>query len=201
MMAVAAEGVRGRIYLPASPEQEEIVAAVSIPAHAPNEDLPEKALGSAFKPTGITKHRDLYTPRQLVALTTVSDIVRSILDAAMADGATKDRAEAITTYLSFFVSRLADLNNALCQWRSDPAKEHVGHLFARQAISMVWDFAEANPLGNSAGAGTRLLSSSRSFWIRTSWISRSIQVTLLSWTQPNFQRCDVPSCSRPTLLL
>src|SRR5690606_8665879 len=44
-----------------------------------------------------------------------------------------------------------DLNNALCQWRPDAAKQHVGHLFARQAISMVWDYAEANPFGPSAG--------------------------------------------------
>jgi len=150
LMAIAAEGVRGRIYLPATREHEHL-AATAVPQDAPDTELPERALGFRVQAYGITKHRDLFTPRQLAALTVISDLVASAYEQAMADGATKDRAVAIATYLSFLVSRLVDLNNAFCQWRSDPAKEHVGHLFARQAISMVWDFAEANPLGNSAG--------------------------------------------------
>ena len=150
MMAIAAEGIRGRIYSPASPEHERL-AATAFPQHAPHTELPEKALGFRVQAYGFTKHSDLFTSRQLVALTTISDLVTEAYQQAIADGATIDRAEAIATYLSFFVSRLSDLNNAFCQWRSDPAKEHVGHLFSRQAISMVWDFAEANPLGNSAG--------------------------------------------------
>jgi putative DNA methylase len=64
----------------------------------------------------------------------------------------KAYADAVVTYLGLWIGRFVDLNNALCQWRSDPAKQHVGHLFARQAIAMVWDYAEANPLGNSAGS-------------------------------------------------
>ena len=61
-------------------------------------------------------------------------------------------ADAVADLSSLFLSRLINLNNALCQWRNDPAKEHVGHLFARQAIPMVWDFAEANPVGDSGGS-------------------------------------------------
>jgi putative DNA methylase len=156
MMAIAADGVRGRNYVPVSPEHEE-VAAAAVPQYAPDTELPEKALGFRVQAYGFTKHRDLFTPRQLVALTTISDLVTEACEQAIDDGATVDRAEALATYLSFFVSRLADLNNAFCQWRSDPAKEHVGHLFSRQAISMVWDFAEANPLGNSAGGWDKTL--------------------------------------------
>lgn len=156
MMAIAAEGVRGRIYSPATQEQEK-VAASAVPQASPDTDLPDKALGFRVQAYGFMKHSDLFTPRQLVALTSISDLVSEACAQAVADGATVDRAEAIAVYLTFFVSRLADLNNAFCQWRSDPAKEHVGHLFSRQAISMVWDFAEANPLGNSAGGWDKTL--------------------------------------------
>lgn len=156
MMAVAAEGVRGRLYSPASPEHNEAANAAASQT-APDTDLPEKALGFRVQAYGFTKHSNLFTPRQLVALTAISDLVTEARKQAITDGATVQRADAIATYLGFFVSRLADLNNAFCQWRSDPAKEHVGHLFSRQAISMVWDFAEANPLGNSAGGWDKTL--------------------------------------------
>src|SRR5262249_1046632 len=92
MMAVAAEGVRGRTYLPPSRAQVEVAEATSVPEGAPTTDLPEKALGFRVQAYGITKHRDLYTPRQLMALTTVSDLVSSIAEAVVADGGTKERA-------------------------------------------------------------------------------------------------------------
>jgi putative DNA methylase len=66
--------------------------------------------------------------------------------------AAKAYAEAVSVYLTFIISRMADLQNNLCQWRSDAAKQHVGHLFSRQAIPMVWDFGEANPFCSSAGS-------------------------------------------------
>jgi putative DNA methylase len=66
MMAIAADGVRGRNYVPASPEHEK-VAAAAVPQHAPDTELPEKALGFRVQAYGFTKHRDLFTPRQLVA--------------------------------------------------------------------------------------------------------------------------------------
>lgn len=117
----------------------------------------------------MTKWSDLFTARQLAALTSLSDLAGEVRqkvkrDAelagladdgmALASGGTgvSAYADAIGTYLTLFLSRLINLNNALCQWRNDPAKEHVGHLFARQAIPMVWDFAEANPIGTSGGS-------------------------------------------------
>jgi len=60
-------------------------------------------------------------------------------------------ADAVATYLGMGVSRYANFMNALCQWRPDAGKEQVGHLFARQAVPMAWDFSEANPFSNSAG--------------------------------------------------
>jgi putative DNA methylase len=110
---------------------------------------------------------DLFTPRQLVALTTFSDLVgeamqqvrRDALQAGLPDdpkplrdggtGATA-YAEAVGVYLGFGVSKSADMCNTQCAW--GPTDLRVRHLFARQAIPMTWDFAETCPLNNSAGA-------------------------------------------------
>lgn len=167
LMAVVAEGARGRIYL--SPTEDQVRIATSAESGwIPEMDLPNNPRDFKTPNYGLNKFGDLFTKRQLVALTTLSDLISEVavrvrndaLAAGMSDdgngldqggdGATS-YAAAICVYLTMFISRMINLNNALCQWRNDAGKEHVGHLFSRQAIPMVWDFAEANPLGNSAG--------------------------------------------------
>jgi putative DNA methylase len=167
LMAIVAEGDRGRVYLTPTSDVEEAAQRVQ-PKDAPETDLPKKALGFRIQEYGMVRWCDLFTSRQLVALTTFSDLVQEardrVRDEAVTRGMRKDNlrlseggvgaeayGDAVATYLGLLVSRLVDLNNALCQWRNDPGKEHVGHMFVRQAIPMVWDFAEANPLGQSAG--------------------------------------------------
>jgi putative DNA methylase len=105
---------------------------------------------------GLDNFGDLFTHRQIATLSTLADLVSETKNIVTEHAAANVDcpsvyADTIATYLAIFVSRMANLNNAMCQWRSDPAKEHVGHMFARQAIPMVWDFAEANPFGGSAG--------------------------------------------------
>ena len=168
LMAIVVEGTRGRIYL--SPTADQVAISESArPEWAPEMDLPSNPRDFKTPNYGLTKFSDLFTPRQLVALTTYSDLVTEALirirvdalGAGMADDSNgldacgngaAAYAEAVGVYLSMFVSRMINLNNALCQWRNDAGKEHVGHLFSRQAIPMVWDYAEANPIGNSAGS-------------------------------------------------
>lgn len=168
LLAIVAEGTHGRIYLPPTAEIE-AVAAGTEPTWRPEGSLLEDA--RAFTPTlyGLKNWSDLFTARQLAALTSLSDLVQEAREIVRRDAKATDLpeddsplaaggtgaaayADAVGMYLGIFLSRLINLNNALCQWRNDPAKEHVGHLFARQAIPMVWDFAEANPLGNSGGS-------------------------------------------------
>lgn len=169
LMATVAEGNRRRIYLPPSPDQ---LAAAQIPppVDIPDGDLPPQALGFRVQPYGLTRYTDLFTPRQLAALTTFSDLVAEAREKVLADalgssGHAGTRlaeggsdaaayADAVATFLGLGLSRYANFMNALCQWRPDAGKEQVGHLFARQAISMVWDFAEASCFSNSAGGWT-----------------------------------------------
>lgn len=167
LMAIVAEGRRGRIYL-APNEFQEAVARSAAPERVPDSDLPEVALGFRVQLYGMTKHRDLFTPRQLTAMTTFSDLVTDAREKVLQDaeaagrpGGTKHLfengdgalayADAIATYLGLSASKSADYNSTICSWMPGIKYEVVGHAFTRQAIPMTWDFAESNPLAGSSG--------------------------------------------------
>lgn len=165
LMAIVAEGERGRVYL--SPNEEmEAIARQAQPCDVPETELPKKALGFRIQEYGMTKWRDLFTPRQLVALTTFADLVqeareqvkRDALAAGLADDGQHLRdggtgaqayAEAVAVYLAFVVDKASDYWSTICSWHS--SKELIRNTFGRQAIPMVWDYAETNPFSDSAG--------------------------------------------------
>lgn len=166
LMAVAAEGTRRRIYLP--PDSVQIAAArVPQPEDIPLGDLPANPRDFKTPNYGMSQWSELFTNRQLSALSTFCNLVAEARKKALEDGLAAglpvgDRldsggtgaiayADAVSVYLGLGVSRYSNFMNALCQWRPDAGKEQVGHLFARQAIPMVWDFAESNPGSKSAG--------------------------------------------------
>ncbi len=165
LMAIVAEGDRGRVYLAPTREMEAIALSAK-PTDAPETDLPAKALGFRVQEYGMTKWRDLFTPRQLVALTTFSDLVQEARERVQRDalqiglpadpkplrdggtGATA-YAEAVGVFLGLAVSRTANTINALAVWSQ--SREQSVNLFSRQAIPMAWDFPEVNPFGGAAG--------------------------------------------------
>lgn len=166
LMAIVAEGDRGRVYLAPTPEMEAI-ARTAHPSWKPELAMPENPRWFSPPLFGLKTYGDLFTPRQLVALTTLSDLVqearerveRDALNAGWSDDAKPLRdgglgatayAEAVTVYLAFALSKQADLGNSLCRW--EPVAQCPRQLFGRQAIPMIWDFAEGNPLGDSSGA-------------------------------------------------
>ena len=155
LMAIAAEGGRGRIYLSPNPDHERAAASAEPPDDVPDTDLPEQALGFRVQGYGMTKHRDLFTSRQLVAMATFSDLISEARALVLAEGEGPDYADAVATHLAFLVSKLADIGNSLCAW--EPIAQCPRHLFSRQAIPFVWDFAEGNPLGESSGSWAVLL--------------------------------------------
>ncbi|MEW5879735.1 MAG: DUF1156 domain-containing protein [Pseudomonadota bacterium] len=166
LMAIVAEGDRGRLYLAPTPEHE-AAALKAKPEWKPDVALPANPRDFKTPNYGLMTFADLFTPRQLVALTTFSDLVqearervrRDALAAGLPDdgkplrdggtGATA-YAEAVGVYLAFALSKQADLGNSLCGW--EPIAQCPRHLFGRQAIPMIWDYAEGNPLGDSSGA-------------------------------------------------
>ncbi|PWU52348.1 hypothetical protein DLJ47_19120 [Micromonospora sp. S4605] len=165
MLAVVIEGARRREYLAPSIE-DEAAAKVALPSGLPDTDLPAQALGFRVQAYGMLRHIDLFTRRQLLALQTLMDVVREVqkrIEAdAVAAGMTlgdslreggkgaKSYAEALTLYFALALDRVAMSGNSLCRWNS--VGEKVQHVFGRQAISMLWDFAEANPLGRATGS-------------------------------------------------
>lgn len=154
LMAIVAEGKGGRVYLPPIPEHAAI-AEKAQPAWKPEQELQGKCRVSVPL-YGMNTFGDLFTPRQLTALTTFSDLVGEartlVLEHARAAG---DRdpeayANAVATYLAFTISRLSNRMSTLCFW--DTEGEKTQQVFARQALPMTWDFVEANPLCNSTGS-------------------------------------------------
>jgi len=165
LMAIVAEGPKGRVYLPPVPEHEEI-ARQAVPTWKPDIPLPDNPRDFKTPLYGISTYGDLFTPRQLVALTTFADLVGEAMERvrqdALAAGLPDDEtplreggtgarayAEAVGMYLGLALSRLSDIQNSLCAWEN--TKTQVRHLFTRQAVPMLWDFGENNVFGDAAG--------------------------------------------------
>jgi len=154
--AVVVEAPHGRVYLPSTIVRLPQIDRPSVP-EIECEITNDRRW---FSPPlyGMPLFSDLFTPRQLTAMVTFSDLVREVRQDVLADardaGLTPREAEeyarAVATFLALALDRLADNCNALCRWRApNPA---LINLFARQAIPMVWDFCEGNPVGESIGS-------------------------------------------------
>jgi len=168
LMAIVAEGDRGRVYLEATTEHQE-AASQAQPTWMPSESLPVEDTANFWCSLyGLRTWGDLFTPRQLLALTTFSDLVKETIERIHVDAAAagmKDDSkplrgggagataysEGVGVYLACGVSRSADFWSNLCIWANQPKNELVAHLFGRQAIPMAWGFAEANPFSESGG--------------------------------------------------
>ena len=166
LMAVVAEGTRERVYA-APTEEMELVAAQAVPDWKPDVEFLRDALGFRIGNYGMSMWSDLYTKRQLLALSTFADLAQKVTARVMSDAGessssdggpglesggtgTRAYAEAVALYVSLGVSRLADWSNALTRWLPHLGKTQ--QLFSRHAIPMMWDFSELNPLSTTGGS-------------------------------------------------
>jgi putative DNA methylase len=165
-LAIIVEGHKSRIYL-APDHEHETIARSAQPRWKPEELVTTPSHDIDRLPMyGMYTWGDAFTPRQLVALTTFSDLVQDVRQRVFADavaaGLPNDDqplhaggcgaqayADAVATYMAIAIDRLADRNSSICSWDTGYVK--VRNTFARQAIPMVWDFAEANPMSDSTG--------------------------------------------------
>ena len=165
LMAIVAEGARGRVYLAPTAEHEAI-ANQAQPEWKPTQELVGKTRDQ-MPLYGMESFGDLFTPRQLVALTTFSDLVGEAIAKVKADalaaglpddgrgldeggnGATA-YAQAVGVYLAFAIDRMAMTGNSLVRWNG--VGEKAQHCFGRQALPMLWDFAEPNFLASATGS-------------------------------------------------
>ncbi|MCY4234707.1 MAG: DUF1156 domain-containing protein [Cyanobacteria bacterium MAG CAR2_bin_4] len=168
LMAIVAEGERKRIYV-APTEEHEQRALSAKPEWKPRTVLPDDGRAFTTPNYGMTTFGDLFTDRQLVALNTHLHLVHEAREQIEADGlaagcspdptplrdggtGAKAYAEAVSVYLGLVVDKLADYSSSICRWQS--SGEKMGDLFARQAIPMSWDYAEANPFSSSSANWT-----------------------------------------------
>ena len=171
LCAVVAEGSRGRIYITADSEQVN-AAQVEKPEDIPVAVLPDNPRDFKTPNYGMTSFTDLFTNRQLTALTTFSDLVGEAQKKAEADavaaGFPNDRialcdggigarayAEAVCVYLAFSIDKLTDICSSEASWINTLGA--IRNTFGRQAIPMVWDYAEANPFSHSSGCFDNML--------------------------------------------
>ncbi len=167
LMAVVAEGDRRRHYLAPRPIHRE-AAQVPRPTDVPDFDLAHDKMNIKTPLYGMSSVADLFTARQLTALATLSDLVGKARERVQADAALAGRlddgisleaggsgvaayADAVAVYLGMTVSKLADMANDLVRWK--PSMDQAINLFSRQAIPMVWDYAETPPLSNRHAGG------------------------------------------------
>lgn len=152
-------GVSGRSYRVATENDMEIAkTAVARLEKLVASDLGGRALPSEQLPylrsifninlLGVTEWQELFTPRQLLALTTLVRTLERAQEKLRSEGSA-DISDAISTVLALAIDRQADYGSSLCRWV--PAGEFMGNTFGRQALGIIWDFAEANPVGNGSG--------------------------------------------------
>jgi putative DNA methylase len=162
LMAIVAEGDRGRIYLSPTPEHEQI-ARQAQPEWKPDQEMNRETTNLVSgRGYGFFTWADLFTPRQLVALTTFSDLVGEAMERVRCDCAdlpdnhqplreggvgVTAYAEAVGVYLGLGIGRSATYWSAFTPWGGS----FIVQTFGRQAIPMVWDHAEGNPFSSSTG--------------------------------------------------
>lgn len=165
LMAIVAEGARGRIYV--NPDDAQICAAmVEKPKDYPDAKIAANPRDFKTPNYGLDHLADLFTNRQLTALTTFSALVKEAQQKAYEDACASGMADdgiglddggtgalaygqAVGVYLAFAVDRLSDFSNSVTRWSA--TNEKPMNLFSKQAIPMTWDYPEANPFSDSAG--------------------------------------------------
>ena len=165
LMAIVAEGDRGRVYLGPTPEMEAI-ALTAQPEWRPETTLPVNPRDFKTPNYGLTTFADLFTPRQLVALTAFSDLVQearervkrdAIKTGLLDDGKALEKAgfgatayaDAVGVYLAMSIDKASDYWSTINTWHQ--SKELIRNVFSRQAIPMTWDYVETNIFSDSSG--------------------------------------------------
>lgn len=175
-VALIAEGKKGRVYLPfSSHDASSLIEMIDAYYEAYNIDdvVPHSLCRGTFasnaqgRKYGFTEFKDYFTKRQLIALSTfcalIEDVSKKVRDDAKNAGIKDDfigiaehsngataYGQAVGTYLAFAIGKLADRGSSLCSW--DTSRDSLRNTFGRQAIPIVWDYAEGNPFCNSSGS-------------------------------------------------
>jgi putative DNA methylase len=211
LMAVVAEGERGRVHLPPTPAMEEM-ARKATPQWKPDVEFFQQALGFRVGNYGMTKWSDLFTDRQLVTLTTFTDLIpemreRVVRDAEAVSLSNDGRglaaqgtgasayADALAIYLAFAADKCSMYGNSLVPWYTQ--EDRPSMLFSQQVLPMVWDYAELNPfslIGGSLAKSVEIVAGALDGLPQN---PPAACVTQQSATNPGVQRATIISTDPP----
>jgi putative DNA methylase len=181
------EGGRGRDYL--------AVGEFPLPNVAACEDVlkgldvapPEEMIVDTYRQAiltplyGLTRFRDLFTPRQLATLCAFAQGAGEIHHEMVNDGMETGRAEAVSAYLGLALDRVVDRSSTLCRWET--SNQTLMNTYARQALPMVWDFAEANPFGSAAGQASEYVNNAAQIAMDLAHVGSQTEIHRASATQ------------------
>lgn len=171
LMAIVAEGKRGRIYL--NPSVEHVLASqIEENIAAPSGEMPNNPRWFSPPAFGMKTYESLFTQRQLLMFSTFSELMQEVREKAEQDaiqaGMQNDHiklkdggrgalaySEAISVYLAFAIDKMLDYHSTLTSWHM--TRESIANALRRQALPMVWDYTEVNPFCNSAGSFSNML--------------------------------------------
>ena len=162
LIGTVAEGVQRKIFL-APTDEDPRVALLTEPTQKLRGRLPNQALGFRVQNYGITEWHQLFTGRQLTALSTFGTLITEVHSQIMQDGISPDYACAVCTYLSLAIGRLAESGCCFAWWQN--TDEVIRTIFTRQIINMSWSFAEVNPFS----------SSTQNWMSQVEWIAKVIE--------------------------
>ncbi len=187
LLAVVAEGMGGRKYVSPQPEAAIVVPAIDLDLG----EIPTNPRDFKTPNYGIERWAGLFAPRQLLALTTFSDLLADVREKILEDAGSlhsdgirlrdggsgrEAYADALITYLAFAIDKCADYWSSICSWHN--SRELIRNTFGRQAIPMTWDFAETNPFSESSG----------NWMAMVVWVTRAIQALPRGSTANTAQR-------------
>lgn len=165
LMAMVIDTPNGKIYKEPNSVQE-AAAVVPAPENIPQGEIPDNAHWFGPPGFGITEYADLFSPRQLTMLTTFCELLKELQDKAASDALAAGMSpecgslaaggngalaygQAVSVYLAFVIDKMADRNSTVCSWNSSGGNPRA--TFGRQAIPMVWNYAEGNPFSSITG--------------------------------------------------
>lgn len=158
LLAVVGAGDRKRLYShPDQLHQQAVARAREIAGLIRSQDTSVQAEargtfgGNAQgRRYGFVTFSDYFTDRQLIALTTFSDLIQEVRVDVVTHGGSAEYADAVSTYLAIAISKLADRGSTIVTWFL--GRESTRNTFSRQAIPMTWDFVETNPFAQGTGS-------------------------------------------------
>ena len=144
-----------------------------VPDEVMNTKDPNTVAGRGY---GFTKWGQLFNARQKLILITLTEKVKAAHQYMLADGADREYAKAVASYLGLGVDRIAAFGSSLCLWNYTGGRG-VTWAFGRQALPMVWDYAESNPF-NPEGAGWPTACQKNEKWIEHASSSSTVATTV-----------------------